>query len=93
METKDYYTEKKFASESKLVPEKVKLSVLNGIKQKIIEMQGATTDPVVMDALDVHTRLLEDAYNINMYKFQFKLLINILNKELLNLEKIIEFSE
>jgi len=93
MTNDDYYVSKVFMSDSSLVINSIKTQVLNGFKQKIIDLELATEDDVILDALASHLLVLEDAYNISMYKFQFKIFTGIVNRELAAIREMVEYEE
>jgi hypothetical protein len=85
----DYYVEQDFNLDAQLIQPSIKTQVLNGIKQRITDQYLSTENKDILAVLDAQTQIIEDAYKIDMYKFQFKLLINILNKELDNIKTIL----
>lgn len=99
MRKQDLYIKQIFLNEAELVPENVKTQVLNTIKAKIDTVQSDASTKLtptlaspILSALETLGLIVEDAYNISMYKFQFKLITNSLNKELQNLEDMIEYA-
>jgi hypothetical protein len=93
MRKQDLYINQIFLNETELMPENVKVQVLNTIKAKIDKIQSDASSQMeahlalpILSSLETLLLIVEDAYNISMYKFQFKLITNSLNKELKNLE-------
>lgn len=84
------YIEKTFLSEDGLVDKTVKTRSLNGIMVRIKDLEALSVNENIMTFLDAIKSVLEDAYRIDMYKFQFKLLTLSLNKELDNIQKMID---
>ena len=99
MRKQDLYINQVFLNETELMPENVKVQVLNTIKAKIDKVQSDASGQMtvhlaapILSALETLSLIVEDAYNISMYKFQFKLITNSLNKELKNLEDMILYA-
>lgn len=99
MRKQDLYIKQVFLNEAELMPENIKVQVLNTIKSKIDKIQtdaSALMTPhlsaPILSALETLGLIVEDAYNISMYKFQFKLITNSLNLELKNLEDMITYA-
>ncbi len=99
MSKQDLYINQIFLNETELMPENIKVQVLNTIKSKIDKIQGDASTQIdtyvslnILAALETINLIVEDAYNISMYKFQFKLITNSLNKELKNLEDMVAYA-
>lgn len=89
----NYYSQvDSMLSQDQLVPENVKVQALNNIKNKIDELQMLTLDKIILDALSTIALVIEDAYHISLYRFQFTLLTNIATKELKTIEETIAFA-
>lgn len=99
MRKQDLYINQIFLNETELMPENIKVQVLNTIKSKIDKVQSDASVQMtshlaapILSALETLLLIVEDAYNISMYKFQFKLITNSLNKELKNLEDMVTYA-
>lgn len=99
MSKQDLYINQIFLNETELMPENIKVQVLNTIKSKIDKIQSDASVQIdtyvslnILAALETINLIVEDAYNISMYKFQFKLITNSLNKELKNLEDMVAYA-
>jgi len=89
------YEEVNFASPKAIIPNNTKAQVLNGIdaKLKSLKIQAEIRDDtIIINSIISIEDILNDAYNITMYRFQFQNLINIINEEIRNIEDIIEYS-
>lgn len=75
-----------------LIPQHIKIQSLNNSKYKIEQLKELTSDPVILITLNTLLVSIEDAYQIYMYRFQFQLFINVINKEVKNIEEIIAFA-
>lgn len=79
-------------SSEEIVPNNIKIQALNNIKNKIDELERRTMDLILLNALTTISNLVEDAYRISLYRFQFQLLTNIINKELKTIEETIAYA-
>jgi len=86
----EYYTNREFKSEDKLIQKSHKTQILNALKVKIDDLQSRTMNENLLAIIDAHLAVIDDAYEIDMYGFQFKALLNIMNKELENIKRIID---
>lgn len=87
------YVEKTFLSEQELVDNQTKTRGLNGLKFKVDNLLTQTEDRRLLGKISSIYLLLEDAYKISMYKFQFKAFILSLTKEIKNIEDYIAMLE
>jgi hypothetical protein len=85
----ELYVEKTFLSEQELVDSHSKTRGLNSIKLRVDDLYSKTEDKRVLAKLASIYLLLEDAYKISMYKFQFKTFVYAMTKELKNLEEFV----
>jgi hypothetical protein len=99
MRKQDLYINQIFLNETELMPDNIKVQVLNTIKAKIDKVQSDASTQMtahlalpILSSLETLMLIVEDAYNISMYKFQFKLITNSLNKELKNLEDMVTYA-
>lgn len=76
-----------------VIPKNIKIQSLNSLKFKIEALQKETTDQLVLNSLNTILVSIEDAYQIYMYRFQFQLFVNVINKEIFNAENIIAFAK
>jgi hypothetical protein len=84
------FLEKEFLNESGLIDRTVKTRTINSIKEKLKELSQSTDKDSVLSVINSLLRLVEDAYKVDMYKFQFKLFTLSIQKEIKNLEFIIQ---
>lgn len=89
----ELYEDREFLNTDELVGKSIKYQMLGSVKYKTEQLKLITEDENILDALDAILLVVEDAYNIDLYKFQFKSLSNILFTELKDLEETIEFLE
>lgn len=83
------FIETEFLSEDSLIDKTVKTRTLNVISAKIKSLEQITLDEIILSTLESIKLLVEDAYNLTMYKFQFKIFTLSINKDLENIEKMI----
>lgn len=76
-----------------LIPKNIKIQSLNSLKYKIEELQTKTLDQLILNSLSTILVSIEDAYQVYMYRFQFQLFTNLINKEIKNIEEILAFGE
>lgn len=91
----EIYEEQDFANPKAIIPNNTKAQILNGIdiKLKSLKIEAiAKDDPIIINAIASIQDVLEDAYKITMYRFQFQNLINIMNEEVRNIEDMLEYS-
>lgn len=86
----EYYIEKDFLSAQEIIDTSTKTRSLNGLKLKVDVLTTKTTDRRLLSKISSIYLLLEDAYNIAMYKFQFKAFVLSIGKEIKNIEDYIE---
>lgn len=85
----DTYVETTFLAQEELIDNSAKTKSLNGLKFKLDSLVVRTEDRRLLSKIASIYLLLEDAYNISMYKFQFKTFILSLSKEIKNIEDYI----
>jgi len=83
------YVEETFLSEDELIDRTSKSRNLNGLKFKVDKLFIETDDARVKSKLASMISILEDAYKIDMYKFQFKAFVLSIGKEIKNLEEYV----
>jgi hypothetical protein len=80
------YIDTVFLSPEQLVDTHIKTRTLNSLSSNLQElMNRITTDNLNMQANTLKV-LIEDAYNVSMYKFQFKMFTLAVSEELKILE-------
>lgn len=83
------FIESEFLSESSLIDKGIKTRTLNIISEKVNSLSKSTQDSIALSTLESIKLLIEDAYILTMYKFQFKIFTLAINKDIENIEKII----
>ena len=83
------FIDKEFLSEDKLADKAQKTRVLNIFSSKLKEMESSTLNKELIAAIASLKIIVEDAYTLTMYKFQFKLLTLAIQKEIQNIEDIL----
>lgn len=83
------YIEKILVNESEVVDKAYRIRVLNHLSEKIETLIPEVGDVELVQVLNTLKSIIIDAYNIDMYEFQFKSLKDIINKEIKNIESII----
>ena len=82
----DKYIELNFMNSQELIDSAIKTKSLNSIKFRVDALMVKTSDSRLLSKISSIYLLLEDAYKISMYKFQFKTFVLSLTKEVKNLE-------
>jgi hypothetical protein len=82
----DKYVELEYINPQELIDNSTKTKSLNSIKFRADVLMTKTTDKRLLSKIGSVYLLLEDAYKISMYKFQFKIFVLSLTKEIKNLE-------
>ena len=83
------YVEKTFLNPEELIETFIKTKSLNSLKFRLDKMSQGLDNRRLIGKIASIYMLLEDAYKISMYKFQFKVFIMSLTKEIKNLEDYI----
>jgi hypothetical protein len=86
------YADEVMLSEQELVPNHIKVQSLNTFKYRLDELKVKTKDKIILNAISTLYQVINDAYNISMYKFAFKILTLTLSKEIDTLEKMVQFN-
>lgn len=81
-------------AEAAVIKRSTKTQILNNIESKLVELQTIvsdweTPDEDILTAITTNLDILEDARQIDMYKFQFKAFTSILRVEIKNIEDVI----
>ena len=87
----DYYyvpTEDMLSSDE-IISSIVKTQTLNVIKGELETLLNSTTNKRVLDTIKYNLLILEDCYIIDMYKFQFKGIVDIIQKEIKNIKEVV----
>lgn len=87
--TSDSFYETVIMSQEELVDKITKTKNLNSIKLKLDKLVKSTIDKKVLANAGSMYMILEDAFQIDMYRFQFKAFIYTLNKEIKILEDFV----
>jgi hypothetical protein len=87
------FIETTFLSEDQLIDKHIKIRSLNSLSEqlKILE-KDLKIEELLAQAYIIRT-LIEDAYNVSMYKFQFKIFTLSLNQEIKTLSNNISASK
>lgn len=85
----DTYVETTLLTSEELVENSAKTKSLNGLKFRLDSMVVKTEDRRLLSKITSIYLLLEDAYKISMYRFQFKTFILAISKEIKNIEDYI----
>jgi hypothetical protein len=88
-----YYIEQEFLTSEELVDKVTKTRSLNSIKSKIDLLLDKTDTSGLISKLRAMLLLIEDAYKIDMYQFQFKAFMYALNKEVKNISDYVSKNE
>lgn len=72
-----------------IISRSTKTQSLNTLSFKLNALSSQTTSEQVKDKIQSILTILEDAYNIDMYRFQFKILTEMTLKEISILEDIV----
>lgn len=92
------YNNSTLLNSDKLISDSAKIQTLNTYKQRIHDVRSDerlkdSPDSLILNSLDTIELTINDAYKISMYKFAFKLLTSVLEKEISNIEKMVEFND
>lgn len=85
-------------SENDIYPQNAKVQILNSHKVTLdrLEEQARKIDKVkgqpVISSIVILKQLVEDAYSISLYKFQFKMFNSSLIEEIENLRNILDYA-
>lgn len=92
-----YFKDTVMVNTDEIVNSKTKTQILNNIKSSLEELLTEETlkakpDGNILVAIQTNLSILEDAYSIDLYKFQFKALTNILRVEIKNIKDLINLT-
>jgi hypothetical protein len=92
-----YLQDIQMISPEEIIAKNTKNQILNNIKASLEELLNIETlkdepDSLITSAICTNLSILEDAYSIDMYKFQFKAFTNILRVEIKNIKDIINLT-
>lgn len=77
---------------NEIIDAKIKVQTLNIIRNEFEKMIELTSNKKYISIIKYNLTLLEDCYKIDMYKFQFKALVDILQKDIKNLKEALALS-
>lgn len=72
-----------------IISRAIKTQSLNTLSFKLNTLSSQTTSEQVKEKIQSILTIIEDAYNIDMYKFQFKILSELVSKEISIIEDIV----
>jgi hypothetical protein len=86
----DMYVEvAEMAPSNEVVSKTSRIQTLNIIKATLEDLLTQTTDKNIENIIYAHLLALEDCYKIDMYKFQFKALADMMQKDIKNIKEAI----
>lgn len=77
-----YFIEQEFLNSEELIDKISKTRSLNSLRLKIDKLMDRTNNNQLIAKMMSMLLLLEDAYKIDMYKFQFNIFVFSLDKEI-----------
>ncbi len=85
------YQEKELSRSSEIMPRNIKSQILNNLKSILEDLYAAEfikepPDEIILNIILTNLLVIEDAARIDMYKFQFSALTNILTVEIKNIQ-------
>lgn len=86
----EYFIEEEVLNDDRLVNKQTKTQTLNSFKELIKDLSSKTTDKNNIAILIAMDKIIDDAYRLDMYTFQFKIFSLSLQKEIKNIKEIIE---
>lgn len=84
------YIEREFLSSDELISSVTKTRTLNLISESLDALVKRTNDNVILGLIDGLRYIIEDAYVISMYKFQFKVFTVSLSEEVATITQMVE---
>lgn len=84
------FIEKEFLNEDQLIAKQTKTKTINQLKEDIKALMNKAKKVKHKTKLIALDKLLDDAYELDMYAFQFKIFKLSIQKELSNLELFIQ---
>lgn len=84
-----YEEVQELASSNEIISKQSKTQTLNVLKSKLEELISMTDNISLKQKMYTALAIIEDCYKIDMYKFQFKGLASILQKDIKNFEETI----
>ena len=80
-------------SPDEIVSINAKVLNLNFFKSQLLTLSGTTANVNLLAKISSLELILEDAYELDMYQFQFKIFIETLSKEIKNIQEEISFGD
>lgn len=77
-------------NEKQVISEVAKNQTLNVLRSQLIDISDSTNSKRLKAYVEWNIKILDDCYKIDMYKFQFKLVSDMLQKEIKNLKEAVE---
>ena len=65
-----------------IISKNIKTQTLNTLGIQLTTMKSQTSDKLILNKIGYLSSTIEDAYKVDMYKFQFKVFVDILTKEM-----------
>ena len=75
-----------------LISRNIKTQTLNAMTVELSALKSSTDSKLITNKIDYISSSLEDAYKIDMYKFQFKVYVDIMSKEIKDVKNSITVS-
>jgi hypothetical protein len=72
-----------------VISKNIKTQTLNTLSLDLTSIKNGLTDKLILNKIGYLNSTIEDAYKVDMYKFQFKVFIDILTKEIQDLKNAI----
>jgi hypothetical protein len=89
MENELYIEVDSISASDEIISRIAKTQTLNIIKDNLEELLKSTTVKEYISVIQYNLILIEDCYKIDMYKFQFKAIVDMLQKDIKNLKEAI----
>lgn len=89
MDNSIYQQVESIAASNQLISSNAKKQSLNVLRDKLVALQKSTSLQNTAGLIKYDLLIIEDCYNIDMYKFQFKGVLEILQKDIDMIEKAI----
>lgn len=77
------------SSSDEIISRIIKTQTLNVLKETLENLLKSTTVHQYISTINYNILLIEDCYKIDMYKFQFKAITDMLQKDIKNLKEVI----
>lgn len=93
-----YFREVSMQASGEIVSQGVKTQILNNLKSMLEDLLNQEflkdePDEQILSMINANLMVIEDAYIVDLYKFQFQAITNIISVEIKNIKDLVSLSQ